>query len=82
MSTAGGHKKNASLANGIFLATGHEPTFAALIIEDLMVRMLVGIATVGDGDVLIPLHTPQVQDRMAEPIIDLNAQNLLPSFGS
>ena len=54
--------------------------FAPLVIEKLMMRMAVRVRAVRDRDVLVPLHLPEVKDRLPQPIIDLEAQDMIPPF--
>jgi len=79
--TARGNHKNAPLADFVTFAVGHELPFAPPIVEQLMVGVGVRLCAVGGTDVLIPLHPPEVEYGMAQPVIDLDPENLLPPLG-
>jgi len=80
MADAGGDEEDGALVGGVGLAIGLDPATAALIIEDLVMGVGVGLDGIGDRGVLIELDAEEVEHGTAEAIIDIRPKNILPSL--
>jgi hypothetical protein len=81
MANAGRDEEDGTLAGGVGLAVGLDPAAAALVVENLVMGMGVGLGRIGDGGVLVELDAEEVEDGAAETVIDIRPENVLPALG-
>jgi hypothetical protein len=81
MLDARGDEEDGALCGGVGLAVGLKPAGAALVVENLVVGMGVGLGGIGEGGVLVELHAEEMKDGAAETIGDIGAENVFPALG-
>jgi len=81
MAEAGGDEEDGALIGGMGFAVGLDPAAAALVIEDLVMGVGVRLGGIGDGGVLVELDAEEMEHGIAEAIIDVRPENVLPSLG-
>ena len=79
MADAGGDEEDGPLPGGMGLAPGLDPAAAALVVEDLVMFVLVGLGGVRDGGVLVELDAKEAQDGAAETVINICPEDVFPS---
>ena len=82
MFAAARHEKNAAFRHFVNPFVCLELPMSMLVIKQLVMRVRVRLREIDETRVLIELHAQQMQNRIAETIVDPRAENVLPAFGN